>query len=95
MSVEQIETQVLALPPDERRRFAQWFFDHEAKILDADSDKPVHAPISSDAARPDHEALSGVPSRPTGFVRKWSGTARKTETAGDPWLARINAKHLR
>lgn len=32
---------------------------------------------------------------PTGFVRKWSGTARKVEDAADDWLSRINEKHLR
>jgi len=31
----------------------------------------------------------------TGFVGKWSGTARKMEVSSDDWLAHINAKHLR
>lgn len=33
--------------------------------------------------------------RPVNFVQKWSGTAKKIEDAGDPWLAHINEKHLR
>ena len=30
----------------------------------------------------------------TGFVKTWSGTARKMDVPGDDWLAHINAKHL-
>ena len=33
--------------------------------------------------------------KPTGFVQKWSGTARKVEDKGDAWLSHINEKHLR
>lgn len=32
---------------------------------------------------------------PTGFVGRWSGTARKVEDASDAWLSHINEKHLR
>jgi len=31
----------------------------------------------------------------TGFVRKWSGTARKDDDSDNEWLSHINAKHLR
>jgi hypothetical protein len=45
------------------------------------------------------EAASADPATParrqeTGFVKKWSGTARKLDVPGDDWLAHINAKHL-
>ena len=33
--------------------------------------------------------------KPTGFVQKWGGSARKVEDANDAWLSHINAKHLR
>lgn len=37
-----------------------------------------------------------VPERiPTGFVQKWSATARKKEDLADAWLSHINEKHLR
>jgi hypothetical protein len=36
-----------------------------------------------------------VPGQGTGFVKTWSGTARKMDVPGDDWLAHINAKHLR
>jgi hypothetical protein len=34
MSVEQIEQTLLNLSREERRRFAQWFYDHEEQLLD-------------------------------------------------------------
>ena len=33
--------------------------------------------------------------RPTGFLKKWGGTARKIEDETDGWLTHINEKHLR
>lgn len=35
------------------------------------------------------------PRKPTGFVRKWGGSAKKVAAKDDAWLARINDKHLR
>ena len=32
--------------------------------------------------------------KPTGFVERWGGTARKVEDASDGWLTHINEKHL-
>jgi hypothetical protein len=33
--------------------------------------------------------------KPTGFVNRWGGTARKLEDSADEWLTHINEKHLR
>jgi len=44
-------------------------------------------------SKPPHAAP--VQRQGTGFVRKWSGTARKIENSDDEWLSHINAKHLR
>ena len=33
--------------------------------------------------------------QPTGFVQRWSATARKIEDKADAWLSHINEKHLR
>lgn len=30
-----------------------------------------------------------------GFVKRWGGTATPAEDGDDPWLSRINEKHLR
>lgn len=35
------------------------------------------------------------PRQPTGFVRKWRGTARILDASDDAWLSHINSKHLR
>lgn len=36
-----------------------------------------------------------APRKATGFVGRWSGTARKMDIPEDEWMARINTKHLR
>jgi len=46
--------------------------------------------VAPSAHRPPPEQRQG-----TGFVKTWSGTARKMDVPGDAWLAHINAKHLR
>jgi hypothetical protein len=33
MSVEQLESAIKALPPEERRRFAGWFDDHRHELM--------------------------------------------------------------
>jgi hypothetical protein len=33
VSLEQIEDTLLTLSPEERRRFAQWFYEHEKRIV--------------------------------------------------------------
>ena len=33
MSVEQLESAIKALPPEERRRFAGWFDDHRHELI--------------------------------------------------------------
>lgn len=38
---------------------------------------------------------SAATRQPTGFVKKWGGTARKVEDSEDAWLTHINDKHLR
>jgi hypothetical protein len=35
------------------------------------------------------------PDKPTGFVQRWGGSARRQADDGDAWLAHINSKHLR
>lgn len=33
--------------------------------------------------------------KPTGFVQRWGGTAKKVEDESDTWLSHINEKHLK
>jgi hypothetical protein len=39
MSIEQLESKLMELPPKERRRFARWFYDHENEILEPGDDE--------------------------------------------------------
>ena len=41
------------------------------------------------------DEAAAEPRKPTGFVRKWGGSAKKLAAEGDARLARINDKHLR
>jgi hypothetical protein len=38
MSVEQLESAIKALPPEERRRFVGWFDDHRHELMDEAGD---------------------------------------------------------
>ena len=51
MSVEQIESQLMELPFDERRKFARWFYDHEQKILGAPEDEAIDPEIQAQVLR--------------------------------------------
>lgn len=33
--------------------------------------------------------------KPTGFVQRWGGTAKKIDDESDSWLSHINEKHLK
>jgi hypothetical protein len=39
MSLAEIESKLLALPDEERRQFARWFYAHEPEILGAPDDE--------------------------------------------------------
>jgi hypothetical protein len=51
MSVEQIESQLMELPFDERRKFARWFYDHEQKILETTADEAINPEIQAQVLR--------------------------------------------
>lgn len=50
--------------------------------------------ISFEVAASIPEKLSS-PKKPTGFVQRWSGSAKKIDDASDSWLTHINEKHLK
>lgn len=50
--------------------------------------------ISFEIAESRPLTVSGMQARP-GFVKRWGGTATFAEGHDDPWLGRINEKHLR
>ena len=49
MSLDQLETQLMDLPRDERREFAKWFYDHEhefTEVAENDGNERVRAEIN-------------------------------------------------
>jgi hypothetical protein len=57
MSVEQIETSVLQLPPEDRRRFLNWLYEHEDELLGSD-DGEIHPEVQAEILRRRKEALA-------------------------------------
>jgi len=55
MSVEQLEQTVLNLPPDERRRFLDWLYEHEDEWLGPDD---IHPEVKAEILRRHEEALA-------------------------------------
>lgn len=53
--------------------------------------KTPHPFTPKQSPRPDEPKAE----KPTGFVQKWGGTAKKIEDKNDAWLAHINSKHMR
>ena len=51
MSVEQIESTLLQLPPDERRRFADWFYQHESEIVEPPASDDIHPEVKAEILR--------------------------------------------
>lgn len=73
MSVEQIEVSLLNLPCDERRQFANWFYEHEQEILDlretADSEAELSAEQMAELIRR-RELSEAHPE----LLEPWAGT---------------------
>jgi hypothetical protein len=57
MSVEQIETSVLQLPPEDRRRFLNWLYEHEDELFGND-DGEIHPEVQAEILRRREEALA-------------------------------------
>lgn len=51
MSVEQIESTLLQLPPEQRRRFADWFYQHEDQILEPADNDEIHPDVKAEILR--------------------------------------------
>ena len=51
MNVEQIEQTLLQLPREERRRFVDWFYKHEAEILHPQDEDYIHPAVKAEILR--------------------------------------------
>ena len=72
MSVEQIEATLLQLPREERRRFADWFYAHEADILTPQDDSAIHPEVQAEILRRRDES-DAHPDQ----LEPWAGTTER------------------
>ena len=72
MSVEQIESTLLQLPPEERRRFADWFYRHEDEIVESHDNNEIHPDVKAEILRRRDEALAHPE-----LMEPWDGTMDK------------------
>lgn len=70
MSLEQLEQTLLKLPREDRRRFADWFYAHEAEILTQDEDEEVHPLVRAEILRRGAE-LEADPSLAIPVTDEW------------------------
>ena len=75
MSVAQLESKLLSLPPNERREFARWFYLHEAEIVNWDEGQPS-AEIQAEVIRRDRD-LDQSPSLAVPVTDEWFDQLRK------------------
>ena len=75
MSVAQLESKLLSLPPNERREFARWFYEHEAEIVDWDQGRSS-AEVQAEVRRRDRE-LDENPSLAVPVTNEWFDQLRK------------------
>ncbi|MDD5139929.1 MAG: hypothetical protein PHY43_06690 [Verrucomicrobiales bacterium] len=72
MSVEQIEKTLLELPTEERRQFADWFFQHENEIIGSNADEYIHPSVKAELLR----RLKEVEEHPE-LLEPWDGTLKR------------------
>ena len=71
MSLEQLESAILALPPEQRWRLAEWFEDHLAELLGGTEDELSEEQKTEILRR--REAFLADPS----IAGPWEGTAER------------------
>ena len=72
MSVEQLEQSVLKLSDEERRQFAQWFYEHENEIVEPPDNDDIHPDVKAEIFRRRDEALAHPE-----LMEPWDGTMDK------------------
>ena len=71
MSLEQLESTLLSLSREERRRFAQWFYEHEDDIVESQEGE-IHPEVQAEILRRRAEA-DAHPDR----LEPWEGTTER------------------
>ena len=72
MSVEQIGKTLLQLPREERRKFADWFYQHENEIVEPRNDDEIHPEVRADLER----RLKEIEDHPD-LLEPWAGTTER------------------
>ena len=73
MSVEQLESAILALPPDERQRLALWFEEHRHELLgDTEADDDLTEDQKAEILRRRDLALAHPE-----LLEPWEGTIER------------------
>jgi hypothetical protein len=71
MSVEQIEQSVMRLSVEERRQFAEWFFEHADELAGLD-DNYIHPEVKAEILRRREEADAHPE-----LLEPWAGTTER------------------
>lgn len=70
MSLEQIESTLLTLSPEERRRFAQWFYQHEDRLVEPDDE--ITPEVEAELRR----RMDEIRDHPE-LIQPWEGTIER------------------
>ena len=68
MSVEQIEHTLLQLPPEDRRRFVDWFYQHEDELIGT-ATEDIRPEVKAEILRRRDEVMANPE-----LMEAWDGT---------------------
>ncbi len=69
MSLEQLESSILSLAPEERKQFARWFEEHRLELIQEDGDDELTAGQQAEILRRREQALAHPE-----LLEPWDGT---------------------
>ena len=69
MSLEQLESSILSLTPEERKQFARWFEEHRHDLIQEDGDDELTAEQQAEILRRREQALAHPE-----LLEPWDGT---------------------
>ena len=85
MSVEQIQQAVLNLSHEERRQFAEWFYEHEDEFVGLDE---IHPEVKAEILR----RLEELDAHPE-LLEPWEGTTERIRARLDEFRRQEVLKH--
>ena len=70
MSIEQLESQLMAMPAEERRQFANWFYTHEHEIVEIETGSEILRATQEEILRR-HDELRVKPGMAIPVTDEW------------------------